>query len=200
MNVAEAIFARRSVKAYDKDFVIPSEDFKKLIELTLLTPSSFNIQHWRFLHVTDKNIRQQIRQVAWDQAQITDASDLVFICADTKAWADNPARYWEGAPPEVVDYMTKAIPSFYKDNVVAQRDEAIRSVGMAAQSLMLAAQGMGFDTGPMIGFDANAVAKIINLPENFIIGIAIVIGKKAAESRPRVGKLSLDETLFENSF
>jgi nitroreductase len=96
--------------------------------------------------------------------------------------------------------MTKAIPSFYKDNVVAQRDEAIRSVGMAAQSLMLAAQGMGFDTGPMIGFDANAVAKIINLPENFIIGIAIVIGKKAAESRPRVGKLSLDETLFENSF
>lgn len=200
MNVSESILARRSIKAFDTSFTIPPADFKKLIELTLLTPSSFNIQHWRFVHVTDKFKREQIRAVAWNQAQITEASDLVLICADIKAWANNPAQYWEGAPPEVVSYMAGAIPGFYKDNTTAQRDEAIRSVGMAAQTLMLAAQGMGYDSGPMIGFDPVAVAKIINLPEDHIIGMAIVLGKKVSEPRPRVGKLSIDKVLFENSF
>ena len=200
MNVSESILARRSIKAFDTSFAIPPADFKKLIELKLLTPSSFNIQHWRFVHVTDKSKREQIRAVAWNQAQITEASDLVLVCADTKAWANNPAQYWEGAPPEVVGYMTGAIPGFYKDNATAQRDEAIRSVGMAAQTLMLAAQGMGYDSGPMIGFDPVAVGKIINLPEDHIIGMAIVLGKKVSEPRPRVGKLSIDKVLFENSF
>jgi nitroreductase len=200
MNVSESIQARRSIKAFDTSVVIPPSDFKRLIELTLLTPSSFNIQHWRFVHVTDKSKREQIRAVAWNQAQITDASDLVLVCADTKAWANNPAQYWEGAPPEVVDYMVNAIPSFYKENPVAQRDEAIRSVGMAAQTLMLAAQSMGYDSGPMIGFDPSAVAKIINLPDDYIIGMAIVLGKKLSEPRPRVGKLSVNQVLFENSF
>lgn len=200
MNVTDSILARRSIKLFDTNFSIPAADFKKIIELTLLTPSSFNIQHWRFVHVTDKSKREQIKAVAWNQVQITEASDLVFVCADTKAWANNPAQYWEGAPPEVIDYMTNAISSFYKDNVSAQHDEALRSVGMAAQTLMLAAQGLGYDSGPMIGFDPVAVAKIINLPEGYIIGMAIVLGKKLSDPKPRVGKLSIDKVLFENSF
>lgn len=200
MNVSESIIARRSIKSFDTSFILPKEDLKKLIELASLTPSSFNIQHWRFVNVTDKAKREQIRAVAWNQAQITEASNLIFVCADTKAWENNPAQYWEGAPPEVVNYMVGAISGFYKNNLVAQRDEAIRSVGMVSQTLMLAAQGMGYDSGPMIGFDPTEVAKIINLPDGYIIGMAIVLGKKLSAVGPRVGKLNLEKILFENSF
>lgn len=199
MHVTDAMTARRSVKLYEHNVVIPPEDFKKMIELAALSPSAFNIQHWRFVHVTDKELRKKIRAVAWDQAQITDASDLVFVCADLKAW-ENAEECWKGAPDEVIEYMKGAIPSFYKGNEVIERDEALRSVGMAAYALMIAAQGMGYDTGPMIGFDANAVAEIINLPKNHIIGMAIVMGKKSGDAKPRVGKLPLEKILVENGF
>ena len=55
------------------------------------------------------------------------------------------------------------IPSFYGKNEQLQRDEAMRSVGIAAQTLMLAAKDMGYDSCPMIGFDPVKVSEIINL-------------------------------------
>jgi nitroreductase len=76
----------------------------------------------------------------------------------------------------------------------------MRSVGMAAQTLMLAAQGMGYDSGPMIGFDQDAVAKIIKLPADHVIGMFVVIGKKMEDARPRSGRLSVENVLIENSF
>ena len=70
MNVSEAIEARRSVKHYDPDHVMPATDLEELIRLTKLAPSSFNMQNYRILVVRDPEIRQQIRAAAWDQPQV----------------------------------------------------------------------------------------------------------------------------------
>ena len=69
MNVSEAIEARRSVKHYDPDHVMPETDLAELIRLTKLAPSSFNMQNYRILVVRDPEIRQQIRAAAWDHNQ-----------------------------------------------------------------------------------------------------------------------------------
>ncbi|MFZ9065604.1 MAG: nitroreductase family protein, partial [bacterium] len=61
MNVKETIEARRSVKHYDPDHVMPEEDLAELIRLTKLAPSSFNMQNYRILVVRDAEVRQQIR-------------------------------------------------------------------------------------------------------------------------------------------
>lgn len=98
MNTHEAIRARRAVKHYDPNFVIPPEHERELFDLTRQSPTSFNMQNWRFVVVKDKAKRERIRKAAWGQAQITEASLLVVLCADTKAHAKDPARYWEGAP------------------------------------------------------------------------------------------------------
>ena len=85
MNVAQAIETRRSVKAYDPEHRMTETEIEKLISGAMLSPTAFNIQNWRFVLVKDPGLRKQIRAVAWDQAQVTDASLLLVLCADLKA-------------------------------------------------------------------------------------------------------------------
>ncbi len=91
MDVAMAIEKRRAVKRFEPDYVIPEEDERRLFELTLLSPTAFNIQHWRFVVVRDRELREKIRAVTWGQPQITEASLLVVVCADVQAWQGSGA-------------------------------------------------------------------------------------------------------------
>ncbi len=200
MNTFDAIQQRRSVKHYDSTHKISEAEIKQLFELTLLSPTSFNIQNWRFLAVKNPEIRQKIRNAAWDQAQITDASILVVICADLKAWQKNPARYWQNAPTEIQKMIVPMIGNFYEGKEQIQRDEAIRSCGIAAQTLMLTAKAMGYDSCPMIGFDPVKVAEIINLPEDHIICLMISVGKALKPALPRGGQLDFNEVVIFDQF
>ncbi len=101
MNTIENIETRRSIKHYDPEHVMPEADLAELIRLTKLTPSSFNMQNYRLLVIRDKELRQQIRAAAWDQAHITEASVLFIMCADLKAHEADPSIYWGHAPQEV---------------------------------------------------------------------------------------------------
>ncbi len=76
----------------------------------------------------------------------------------------------------------------------------MRSCGMAAQTLMLAAKAMGYDSCPMDGFDFEAVAKLIHLPSDHSIAMYVAIGKGIKEPWPRGGQLRLDEVVIENAF
>ncbi len=200
MDLRDAVKRRRAVKKYDTEYQISDSDFKTLMEQSMQAPSSFNIQHWRFVDVQDKDARQKIRDAAWDQAQVTEASKLLLLCADVKAWEKDTAQYWSNAPKEVADMMVPMTKDFYEGREWIQRDEALRSVGIVAESLMLNAAAMALDTCPMIGFDQDAVAKIINLPDDHIIGMMIVVGKRREEPFEHGGRLSLEKTVLTNKF
>ncbi len=200
MNVTEAIIERRSVKTYDPAHKMTEQEINKLLSLAMLTPTAFNIQHWRFVVVTDTALRQQIREVSWNQAQVTDASLLIILTADLKAWEKDPARYWVNAPKPVQDYLVPAIGNYYQGNTQVQRDEGMRSCGMAAMTLMLAAKEMGYDTCPMDGFDFDALAKLINLPADHTPVMFVVVGKALEPARPRAGQLNMDEVVIYNQF
>ncbi|WP_341709776.1 nitroreductase family protein [Limnobacter sp.] len=200
MELFDAIYQRRAIKAFDPEHVISSEDEKKLFEAAIQAPTSFNIQHWRFVVVRDKALRAEMRKLGNDQAQITDSSMLVIMTADTKAWQKNPARYWEQAPKEVADLLVGWMGPFHDGREWLQRDEAQRSIGMAMQTLMLAAKGIGLDSCPMIGFDIEAVAKLINLPADHVMGPMVAIGKGTKAPWPKPGQLTLNEVLVNNKF
>lgn len=200
METQDAIKSRRSVKQYDAEYKISDDELNELLSLAALSPTAFNIQNWRFVVVKDPEIRKEIRKVAWDQAQVTDSSLLLILCADLKAWKKSPVRYWKNAPQAVQDFILPAIDGYYRDKDQTQRDEAMRSCGIAAQTLMLTAKSMGYDSCPMDGFDFSAVAKLIKLPDDHIISMFIAIGKGIAEAAPRAGQLALEEIIIENSF
>lgn len=200
MDLFDAIYQRRAIKGFDPEFVIPAADETKMLEAAIQAPTSFNIQHWRFVVVRDKALRQEMRKLGNDQAQITDASLLVIMTADTKAWQKSPARYWEKAPKEVADLLVGWMGPFHDGREWLQRDEAQRSIGMAMQTLMLSAKGLGYDSCPMIGFDIDAVAKLINLPADHVMGPMVAIGKGTKEPWPKPGQLALNEVVINNTF
>lgn len=200
MHVNEAIETRRSVKAYDPHHKISQQEVDQLMQLAMLSPTAFNIQHWRFVLVTDPVLRHQIRAVSWNQAQVEEASLLIVLVADVNAWQKAPERYWQNAPKAAADMLVPAIKNYYTGNETAQRDEAMRSCGMAAMTIMLAAKGMGYDTCPMDGFDFDAVAKLINLPSDHIPTMFISVGKALKPAMPRGGQLTMDEVVIHNTF
>ena len=80
MDTITAIHERRAVKYYDPNHKMEETEIKKLLELAMLSPTSFNMQNWRFVVITDSEKRQAIRDAAWNQAQVTDASILIVLC------------------------------------------------------------------------------------------------------------------------
>lgn len=200
MNVTQAITERRSVKAFDPHHRMSEQEINQLMSLAMLSPTAFNIQNWRFVLVTDPLLRQQIRAASWNQAQVEEASLLIVLTADLNAWAKQPERYWKNAPKAASDVLVPMIGQYYQNNNQVQRDEAMRSCGMAATTLMLAAKEMGYDTCPMDGFDFAAVSKLLNLPADHIPTMFVVVGKALKAAAPRGGQLAMDEVVVYNQF
>lgn len=200
MDTFDAIYQRRSIKLYDPEHTIPADDIRKLLDAAIQSPTSFNMQNWRFVVIQDPELRRQVRAAAADQQQVTDASLLVLLTADLHAWGKEPERYWREGPPAVSELLVGWMRPFYDGNEQLQRDEAMRSCGIAGQTLMLAAKAMGYDSCPMIGFDAAKVAELINLPDDHTIGLMITIGRGIKPAWPKPGQLSLDEVVVTDRF
>ncbi len=200
MNVKDAINSRRAIKHFDPDHRLSAQEERELLSLAMLSPTAFNIQNWRFAVIKDPQLRRKIRAAAWDQAQVTDSSLFIVLCADLNAWEKSPERYWRNTAREVQEFMTGAIDGYYRGKPRVQRDEAMRSCGIAAQSLMLAAQEMGYGSSPMDGFDFEKVGKLINLPEDHVIAMFVAIGKPLQGPHPRSGPLSMEEAVVIDGF
>lgn len=199
MDTITAIRERRSVKHYDPEHEMSEAEINGLLELALLSPTSFNMQNWRFVVVTDQAKKDALRAASWNQAQVSEASATILLCADLLAHED-AGRYWVNAPQPVQEMIVPMIPKFYDGNEALQRDEAMRSIGIAAQTLMLAAKAMGYDSCPMIGFDPAKVGEIIELPENHVIGLMLTVGKSIKDANVRPGQLPYDEVVFRDQF
>lgn len=76
----------------------------------------------------------------------------------------------------------------------------MRSVGLIAQTMMIAAKGMGYDSCPMIGFDSQKVAELINLPSDHVIGMMLVVGKAVKPAGAKPGFLDKSEIVILDHF
>jgi nitroreductase len=200
VNVIEAIQARRSVKHFDASHRMSEETIQGLLGLAMLSPTAFNLQHWRFVVVRDPSLRSAIRAGAWDQAQMTDASLLIALCVDLNAWSVDASQYWTHAPKDVQNLMAKSIDGYYRGKPIVQRDEAMRSCGLAAQTLMLAATSLGYESCPIVGFDFEEVGRLINLPEDHVLSMFVAIGKATQAPWPRGSLLRQERTVVVDRF
>lgn len=200
MDTSEAIKTRRSVKRFDKDHLMTQAEIDALLELALLSPTSYNIQNWRFVTVTGQALKDRLCEMSHNQVQVSEASLVIILCADLNAWNRDPERYWMGIPPARREAVATSIKRSYAGRPGLQRDEAMRSCGIAAQTIMLAARSMGYDTCPMKGFDYDAVGNLINLPDDHVITMMIVVGKGRMDPPSRESQLPLSEVVFKDSF
>jgi nitroreductase len=200
LTVTQALNSRRAVKSFDPEHRIPEAEVQAMLEAAIQSPTAFNIQNWRIVRVTDADLRTRIREVSWDQSQVTDASELFVLCADNGAWDRSPERYWQDAPQQVQEIIVPNIRKYYQGRPMVAQDEGQRSCGMLGMSLMLVASERGYDSCPMDGFDYSAVAELIGLPADHAISFMVAVGKRAGEPFNRPGQLPLAEVVRENGF
>lgn len=198
MELAQAIRERASVKIYDPEHMISDAELKEIFELVVRSPSSFNLQHWRFVAVRDAGLRKQLMEASWHQAQVGDCSVDVVILGKLPAHED-AAEIYSSAPEEVASKMVPMIGGFYAEKPQMQRDEAIRSGSLAAMTLMLVAQDKGLATCPMIGFDPVRVADILGIPDDHVPVMIVTLGKALAPARTS-DRLPVERVVMLDSF
>ena len=74
MDTFDSVAARRSIHKFDPAHVMQEEDITRLLEAAILSPTSFNIQNWRFVAVTDATVKAEIRRAGWNQPQFSECS------------------------------------------------------------------------------------------------------------------------------
>jgi nitroreductase len=200
MDTFAAIESRRSIKKFDPEYSMSEQEINRLMEAVILSPTAFNIQNWRFVLITDQDAKREFRAAGWNQAQFTDCSVIIVVCGDRKAYAQDTERYWASAPKETQDALVGMIRGYYDAHEAARRDENLRSGGMAAMTVMLAAKAMGLDSCPMSGFDFAKAAELVHLPGDHDIIMAVTVGKALEPARERGGQVPLAEVCFRNSF
>lgn len=198
MEFSETVQQRRSIKSYQPSMEISDAELKGLMQEVVLSPSSFNLQHWTFIAVRDKALKDKIQQASWNQEQVGTCSILLVICGKLNAHQD-ASEIYQSAPQKVREMMVPMINKFYEGQDQSQRDEAIRSASLAAMILMLSAQTRGWATGPMIGFDPEAVSQLVKLKSNYIPVMLMPLGYKKDDPRPRDYRRPIEEVVKINS-
>ncbi len=199
-TVIDAIRQRTSANNFDPTHVMSREDITELVSLATESPSSFNMQNWRFIAVTSPEAKQRLKAAAFNQPKVGDAAVTFVVVGEVgghqhlprlikpmlDAAAINQAAYdgWIG--------MANGL---YEGKDQFQRDEAIRSASLASMTLMLAATGKGYVSGAMIGFDPAAVSAECGLAANEVPVMLIAVGRPAAGNWPRKVRRSIDEVL-----
>lgn len=199
MEVSDAIRTRRSVKNYDPDHKLRTEELRDLLSAAALAPTSFNIQNRHFIAVVEQERKSQLQAAAWGQKLVGDASVVVVIAGDLKSH-EKPDSYLHNTPPPVREKIEPMIAQFYNGKDALLRDEACRSVGLAAMNLMLTATSLGLDSCPLIGFDPIQVSQVVGLDEDHPPLMMVVIGKGTKPAWPRLGLLNLEEVVSVDTF
>jgi nitroreductase len=205
MDILQAIKHRISANSFDSDKKLSETEIKELIGYAIEAPSSFNIQHWRFIAVTDAAAKEKLKALAYNQPKVTAAAVTFIVLGDLKGHEKLPDIVGRAVKAGVIeqgvaDYFVNGAAGFYKNYTDTQtvRDEAIRSATFAGMTLMLAAEAKGLVSGPMIGFDFEGVKKAFNISDRYVPAMLIAVGYPAPGNWPRKPRLAVDEVLAFN--
>jgi nitroreductase len=195
---------RRAVKHYDTTHQLSKQDITELLDIANCAPSSWNLQHWKFLAITDPKDKERLLPIAYGQQQVVDASVVVAVLGDLQANSNADAVYEPAVqaglmPADVKSAIMEQIEFAYANDPNFPRDEAIRNASLAAMQLMLATKAKGLDSCPMGGYDADALVKAFGIPERYIPVVLIAIGKAAVPARPS-GRFKVSESIIWNGY
>jgi nitroreductase len=204
MDLKEAFLSRHSVRKYDPTVPVPEEDLNEILTLAGTAPSSWNLQHWRFLVITDPARKQELLPLAYNQQQVVEAPVFILVLGDREADKLAEELYLPlvdagKMPKQAAETMIGNIKAAYTNNEEWAKNEAILNAGFAAMQLMLAAKAKGYDTCPMGGIDREGLRKKLNIPDRYQIVMGLTLGKAAAPAHA-TGRLPIEQLVIRESF
>ena len=200
MDTLETIKHRVSAYKFDPAKSLTEDEIKELISYAIEAPSSYNIQHWRFVAVTKPDEKARLKALAYHQPKVADAAVTFIVLGDLQGYEKLAQIYQPLADAgtmsqEQVDRTVGTATKIYSSNPQFARDEAIRGASLAAMTLMLAAEAKGLVSGPMIGFDPEGMKREFGIADRYVPVMLIAVGPAALGNHSRKPRLSVDEVL-----
>lgn len=194
---------RRSVRKYDTNAGISDQELREILSIAAQAPSSANLQPWRFLVITDAELKAKLVPIAFNQQQVAEAPAVIILLGDLEMYTRAEQIY--GAAVEA-GYMTEEVKAMmtanYSKAYAAMPADRLKELvafdaGLVAMQLMLTARAKGYDTVPMGGYNRDQMKELLGIGERYLPTILLPIGKAAAPGHPSV-RLPLDEIVHHN--
>lgn len=203
-SISHVMQSRSSVRAYEKGRTIPEATLQEILKLTATAPSSWNLQHWKFIVVQDQQVKERLLPIAYGQQQVVDASAVIIVLGDVEANKSAEKVYGEAVKggfmtEEAKNALLKNIERAYASSESLAVHEAIRNASFAAMQLMLAAKAYDLDTCPMGGYDAIALRQELNIPERYIPVLMLTLGYAAKPAHP-TSRFDLKDLVINDKF
>ncbi|WP_018758613.1 nitroreductase family protein [Paenibacillus terrigena] len=198
---------RRSAMKFKPEVHITREELNEMFNLVKYAPSAFNLQHAHYIVIDDEALKNgKIYEAANKQYKVQSASAAILVLGDLEAYTQvgelNEGMLHLGViNKQEYDMTVESVTSFYEDRGdTFKRDEAIRNASLSAMLFMLIAKEKGWDTCPMIGFDAEAIREALNISTRYVPAMLIVIGQEqVAGQRPRGYRKPIAEFVSYNT-
>lgn len=188
-SILQQLRWRYAVKTFDSSRKIPAETMKTIEQALVLAPSSYGLQPWKFLVITDPAVRAKLKAVSWNQSQITDASHLVVLCRKHLSAADVDAfvnrivdvrKSPRDALKGLSDMMHGSVANPANLPGGSMETYTRSQVYIALGVLLSTAAMLGIDACPMEGFDPKQYDSILNLPPNLHASVVCTLGYRSS--------------------
>ncbi|MEK7545332.1 MAG: NAD(P)H-dependent oxidoreductase [Patescibacteria group bacterium] len=191
MSLLDQLNWRYATKIFDTQKKIPQDQLDQLLETLRLSPSSYGLQPWKFVLVKNPEIRAKLREAAWGQAQVTDASHFLVFCSMTNVSSETVEHYakeiaetrgtplveLEGFKNMMLDFVKGKTPEFLST-------WAGKQVYITLGTLLTSAAVMQIDACPMEGFDNAKFDEILGLKEkNLHAEVVCALGYRSPEDK-----------------
>jgi nitroreductase len=182
---------RYATKKFDPARKIPADAWDALEETLVLTPSSFGLQPWKFLVVSDPAVRARLQPESWNQPQVTEASHFAVLAARTdltNADIDSWIKRMAEAQGKSADDLAplKGMIAGFAETMSCENRHAwnVRQVYLALGQLMTSAAVLGIDTCPMEGISAPAYDRILGLEgSGYATAVACALGYRSPDDK-----------------
>lgn len=199
----ESLEFRHACKIFDESKKIPQEDLEFILDAGRRAPSSFGMEAWKFLVITNEELKAKLRPYCWDQVQITSCSHLVVVLAgieSVKPESGIPKKRFarREMPEDKLEFYLNLYANHLKETLSS--DENIyawtaKQTIFAAANMMSAAAVKGVDSCPIEGYDKDAVEALLKLDKSkFRLSMLLPLGYRINEQSTQL-RLSYDEVV-----
>lgn len=162
---------RHACKVFDENKKISDEDIKCILEAGRKSPSSFGMEPWKFLLITNEELKAKLRPACWNQIQITSCSHLVIVLAaieSVKVESGIPQKRFKRREmsQEQLDFYLKLYSNHLREMLSCDKNTyawTSKQSYIAAANMMSAAAFLNIDSCPIEGFEKEKVEEILGL-------------------------------------
>ena len=203
-TLSQILQDRRATPSFDSS-PIADADLQQILSAGTQAPSAYNLQPWRFIVVRSEDGKHRLRSACFNQAKVEEASAVIVACGDADGWRngdlDEMLRLGrQGGMSESYAEQAKATIPNYLGNHPNLPMWLNRQVMFAFTHMMLMAEGLGFDTAPMEGFEEQKVKEYLKLPLSYTVVALLAIGHLKGADKFSGGRFNMGRTVYEEEY